>query len=240
MSKSIPSAIVPGDAFDHAIHHLRRRLADPLPGLDAHRDLAPSQRTFTGPDEARAAGGPEGGALILIYPLGGAPHLVLTLRRPDLRVHAGQISLPGGRVEPGESPREAALREAWEELAIPPEGLDVLGMLTPIYIPPTRYLLYPTVAARAERPDFRPQPSEVAALIEAPVAHFVGGANRRVEIWDLRGEPRRVPFFEVGPHKVWGATAMILRELAAVWAGADLPAAVDPAVTGEVSPAGAG
>lgn len=204
-------------AFDHAIARLRRRLAEPLPGRDAQMDIAPSERPFVAPEEARALGSHEGGALVLIYPVDGVPHTALTLRHADLRLHAGQISLPGGRLESGESPRAAALREAWEELAIPPDELAVLGMLTPIYIPPTHYLLYPTVAARSERPDFRLQPSEVAALIEAPITDFVGDANRRVETWDLRGTRRRVPFYAIGPHKVWGATAMILRELAAVW-----------------------
>jgi len=203
--------------FDAQIDRLRRRLAEPLPGNASMNDLAPSARSFVPPDQARAQGSHEGGALLLVYPHHGAPHTVLTLRRSDLRLHAGQVSLPGGRLEPGETPRDAALREAWEELAIPSGDLDLLGSLTPIYIPPTHYLLYPTVAVHRERPAFRIQPSEVAELIEVPIDRFVGAANRRVETWTIRGEPRRVPHFVVGRHKVWGATAMILHQFAAVW-----------------------
>jgi len=206
--------------FAHAVDRLRRRLARPLPGRGTMMDLAPSERQFISPEEARALGSREGGALVLVYPVGGVAHTVLTLRRGDLRVHAGQVSLPGGRVEAGESPRDAALREAWEELAIPPGGLDVLGPLTPIYIPPTHYLLHATVAARASRPDFRGQVDEVDEVIEAPIDLFLGETSRRVETWVLRGERRRVPFYAIGRHKVWGATAMILREFAAIWSEA--------------------
>ena len=217
------------DAFDlgdfgRAVVALRQRLAAPLPGRETMLAIAPSRRGFVPEEEARARAGRLGGALVLVYPIAGRPHTVLTLRSASLRHHAGQVSFPGGRQDPGESLAQAALREAWEELAIPAAALECLGDLTPIYIPPSDYLLFPTVAATAGRPEFRPQPSEVAAIIEAPLDHFVGPANRRVETWLLRGERRRVPHFVVGEHKVWGATAMILGELAQVWDEARRPA----------------
>lgn len=207
----------PAAAFDEAIRRLRARLGRALPGRDAMMDVAPSARTFVDADAARAQGSREGGALLLVYPWRGEPHTVLTVRSAALRDHAGQISLPGGRIEAGESPADAALREAWEELAIVPADLDVLGALTPIYIPPSHFLVHPVVAARHGRPDFRPHAAEVAAAIEVPIARFLDHAVRRVETWDIRGERRRVPFFDIEGHKVWGATAMILREFAVAW-----------------------
>lgn len=206
-----------GDAFAAAIARLRARMAAPLPGRNRSMDPAPERRPSPDPSRALAGGTRAGGALVLVYPIDGHPHTALTLRRADLRLHAGQVSLPGGRVEQGETPRAAALREAWEELAIDPGRVEVLGSLTPVYIPPTDYLLFPTLAVTALRPDFVLQPSEVAELIEVPVAHLFDERHRRVEVWDLRGESRRVPFFAVERHKVWGATAMVLGELASVW-----------------------
>lgn len=219
-------------AFDEGIHRLRARLVRPLPGPDGMMDIAPSARPFIDAEAARARGSREGGALLLVYPWYGAPHTVLTVRGAALRDHAGQISLPGGRIEPGESPTDAALREAWEELAIPPADLDVLGVLTPVYIPPSHFLVHPVVAARRARPDFRPQPTEVAEAIEVPIDRFLGDAVRRVETWVIRGEQRQVPFFDLGGHKVWGATAMILREFAVVWREAlrGEPEADDPGI----------
>ncbi|RIL09330.1 CoA pyrophosphatase [bacterium] len=207
----------PATAFGEGVRRLRARLGRPLPGRDAVKDVAPSARTFVDADAARAQGSREGGALLLVYPWRGEPHTVLTVRSAALRDHAGQISLPGGRIEAGESPVDAALREAWEELAIGPADLDVLGVLTPIYVPPSHFLVHPVVAARRSRPDLRPHAAEVAEAIEVPIARFLDDAVRRVEIWDIRGERRRVPFFDLEGHKVWGATAMILREFAVVW-----------------------
>ncbi len=178
---------------------------------------APSQRGFLEHEEARRQAGRLGAALVLLYPKGGRAHTVLTLRSDQLRDHAGQISFPGGRRESGESLEQAALREAQEELAIPPEGLEVLSALTPIYIPPSDFLLYPKLAVARRRPDFRAQPSEVAEIIEVPMEHFLAHGNRRVETWELRGERRRIPHYRVGEHKVWGATAMVLAELVRLW-----------------------
>lgn len=234
-----PMSAAQDRSADDWITQLRRRLGHPLPGWEGMMDIAPSARPFIDADAARARGSREGGALLLVYPWRGAPHTVLTLRSVGLRDHAGQISLPGGRIEAGESPADAALREAWEELAVPPAGLDVLGALTPVYIPPSHFLVHPIVAARRTRPDFRPQATEVAEAIEVPIERFLDDACRRVETWDIRGERRRVPFFDLGRHKVWGATAMILREFAIVWREAlraDPAAGVGPPAAGE-SPA---
>lgn len=181
------------------------------------QDLAPAARPHVDPDDARARGSREGGALVLVYPVDGVAHVVLTLRDAGLRDHAGQVSLPGGRIEPGETAPRAAVREAWEELAVAGELLDVVGLLTPVYIPPSGFLVHPVIAVSAVRPEFRPQAAEVAEAIEAPIAVFLDGANHRVETWDIRGERRRVPYYAVGSHKVWGATAMILSEFACVW-----------------------
>jgi len=112
-----------------------------------------------------------------------------------------------------ESPVEAALREAKEELRIDPAATRILGELTPLYVPPSNYTIYPVVAAMEKRPHFQPSPEEVAEVLEIPVAHLLKPENVRREAWTLRGMEVSVPFYSFRGHKIWGATAMILAEL---------------------------
>ena len=162
-------------------------------------------------------------ALVLIYPVGGDAHLPLTVRAPDLRQHTGQVSLPGGRVDAGESIESAALREAAEEIAVEPSTVRVLGQLTPLHIPVSGFLLHPVVAVAGVRPDFRRAEREVARIIEAPMSLLSDPAIVREERWQREREgamtPVDVPFFAIDGEKVWGATAMVLAEFLAVWRG---------------------
>lgn len=162
----------------------------------------------------------EGGVLILLYPKDGQLYLVLTRRTETVADHKGQISLPGGAYEAGDgSLEETALRETREELGIDLQGLEVLGALTPLYIPRSDYRIYPYVASCPERPAFHPDPVEVAELLEVPLATLLDPATWREEDWEVRGMTVRVPFFQVGHHKVWGATAMVLSELVTLLRG---------------------
>ena len=156
------------------------------------------------------------GVLVLLYPCDGEFCLVLTRRTDAVDTHRGQISLPGGSMDPGEDAAAAALREAWEELAVETGPLDVLGELSPLYIPPSGFCIFPVVAYAAERPSFVPNPGEVAELLEVSLAHLLDPATRGEETWPIRGADVRVPFYRVGHHKVWGATAMVLCELLAL------------------------
>jgi 8-oxo-dGTP pyrophosphatase MutT (NUDIX family) len=153
------------------------------------------------------------GVLVLLYPCGGDLSLVLTRRTDEVDTHRGQISFPGGSMDPGEDPIAAALREAREELAVDTASVEVLGELSPLYIPPSGFCIYPVVAHAAERPGFVPNAGEVAEVLEVSLAHLLDLGTRGEEIWPIRGEDVRVPFYRVGHHKVWGATAMVLCEL---------------------------
>jgi 8-oxo-dGTP pyrophosphatase MutT (NUDIX family) len=154
----------------------------------------------------------QGGVLVILYEKNGATHLVLTRRRDDLNSHAGQISFPGGRREDGEPLQMTALREAQEEVGVNPAALDVLGRLTPLYIPPTDYEVHPYVAWHDGVPFFVPQLHEVAEIIEVRLDFLLDPANRFEEPWELRGFVVQVPYYLVREHKVWGATAMMLSE----------------------------
>ncbi len=208
-----------------ALNHLtldgiRAALQKPLPGLAAQLKLAPEYRVeslrATPPADARPAG-----VLILLYQSNGMWHFPLMKRVEDGLVHGGQISLPGGSQEAGESLQETALREACEEVGAACAEVEVLGQLSSIYIPPSNFLVTPTVGHVAERPDFQCDPREVAELIEVPLGALFDRAVVKREPWTLRGATVEVPIYQIGPHKVWGATAMILSEFSLLLAEMD-------------------
>ena len=202
---------------------LKRALAAPLPGLDAQLRMAP--RFGAGPEPRMLREGLRpAAALLLLYPHAGQWHLPLTLRGATLRHHTGQVSLPGGRLDAGETVEAAALREAHEEIGVAPADVEVLGQLTPLPIQVSGHLLHPVVGVAAARPAFVLAEHEVETLIEVPLADL-----RRMEVhWEVRWRARapfgemNVPCFDVGGSvRVWGATAMVLAEFLAVLEAAD-------------------
>lgn len=207
---------LPLDALTAA---LTARLHDgPLPGHDAHATMAPfpARATVDMLSIERNTGRPAA-TLVLLYPgPDGAARLVLTRRQPSLRAHSGQISLPGGALDAGETPEDAARREAYEEVGVEREAPDILGRLTPLYIPPSKFSVWPVVAAVTARPTFVPHEAEVAELIEVPVTRLLAADVRKTTVMDLRGAPFNVPYWDLAGRVVWGATAMMLAEFAAI------------------------
>ncbi len=202
--------------FAEMSKRLRESLSRPLPGDSAHATMAPSPRRQLRPGES-----PEGmrraAALLLLYPKGSEPHLVLTMRKEDLPQHPGQVSLPGGAVEPGESIEDAALREAREEVGADSSRLDVVGVLSPLPIPVSGFVVHPVVALAGSPPELRAHEREVESILEVSLADLASPPNRRTEHLPRDdGRDRVIPFFAVSGVKVWGATAMILAEFLAL------------------------
>jgi 8-oxo-dGTP pyrophosphatase MutT (NUDIX family) len=191
---------------------LAARLRGPLPGAAIGPRFEISAPRRVGhydppPPEARPAA-----VLILLYPHADRWHLPLTLRPSHLPDHAGQISLPGGRIEPGETSAQAAIREFHEELGAAGLAIRLLGTLTPIYVEVSNFRVDPWVGVTDRRPDWTPNPVEVQQLLEIPLDHLLDPANlgshsRR------RGDARfTAPHFLWQSHRIWGATCAILGE----------------------------
>lgn len=138
--------------------------------------------------------------------------LVLTRRTEGLRRHGGEIAFPGGRVDPGEEPRETALRETQEELGIPSEKVEILGPLPLVTTNVSRYVICPWVAI-VPPAIFTPSPEEIAEVIEVPLERFSSPTVRRHQRFVRAGGIALSPAYDIGPNTIWGATARVIGHL---------------------------
>lgn len=177
----------------------------------------PTRATWLAGPEARPAA-----VLVLLFPgEGGEARLVLTERVDRGGHHSGEVSFPGGRAEPGDRDLVAtALREAAEEVGLDPaaSGVRVLGTLPGLWIPVSNYRVTPVVAVAARRPALVPQPSEVASILEVPLAAFLPQAGLLHVEREIRGVAIRYAAYPVEGLVVWGMTARVLGGLGA-WLG---------------------
>ena len=199
------------------VNMIEAALRKPLPGIKAQLRMAPRPGSLKLPTPQSTPR--KSGVLILLFPSEETGELcfVLTRRTEIVADHKGQISLPGGAVDPDDpSIAYTALREACEEVGVCSDVMRILGPLTPIYIPPSDFCVQPYVAYMSQSPQFFPQPEEVAEIIEVPIPHLLDEKNVVVEEWLLDDEVKQVPFFNIYGHKVWGATAVVLSEFAVI------------------------
>jgi 8-oxo-dGTP pyrophosphatase MutT (NUDIX family) len=171
----------------------------------------------TVPEEARTPppGARVGAVLVLLEDGPDAdargPRLVLTRRRPDLRSHPGQLSFAGGRVEPGETPVDAALREAGEEIGLDPSSVTVLGSGPTFYVPPSRFWVLPVVARwRAPHP-LTLEPREVAEVLHVGLDALT--EERRWRHTPLGSREGSTWAWQLDDDLLWGATALVVRML---------------------------
>ncbi len=202
---------------------LKRSLAERWPGAGGGPPSVPSgaeEGQGRCPADARQAG-----VLVLLYPHQGTWHLPLTLRPDHLPDHPGQISLPGGALMPGETAGQAALREFCEELGTADcasdmlGAVEILGPLSPVYVQASRFRVEPWVAWASKRPEMHPNPDEVAALLEVPLADLMDPRNRGRHLREDAGRRYWAPHFQWHQYRIWGATWRILSELVAVVEG---------------------
>ncbi|MEH3105722.1 MAG: CoA pyrophosphatase [Sphingomonas fennica] len=164
-------------------------------------------------DDEELAAEPVAAAVLIAITDRPEPGVILTQRHAGLRAHAGQVSFPGGRIDPGDADAAAAaLREAWEEIGLDPAAATVVGAGDP-YRTGTGYLIAPVVAVIPPDLPLVPNPHEVDAIFEPPLAFLLDPANRVSTTAEWRGRERR--FWDIGwqERRVWGATAAMIANL---------------------------
>ena len=157
--------------------------------------------------------------LVPLHEVEGVPSVLLTLRHSDLRHHAGQVSFPGGRVDPGESSLDAALRDAREEVGLDPARVRVLGRLSETVVLQSAFRLTPWVASVPYPFPYAAAPREVEAIWHVPIPALLAPGVHRTQRRTFYGLDVDVHFYEVEGRTIWGATARVLSELIEVWSG---------------------
>jgi 8-oxo-dGTP pyrophosphatase MutT (NUDIX family) len=167
------------------------------------------------PEEAAKLDAPgriDAAVLVPLYLDSGALHAVFTKRRDDLSRHAGEISFPGGRQDfPDEDLRLTALREAHEEIGLPPDEVDMVGALPPVGTFVTNYKIHPFVGVIKPGHEWTPQPTEVEVILELSVPDLIAGYEMRRLV--RKGVPFRTPTYTVDGNLIWGATGRIVQLL---------------------------
>jgi 8-oxo-dGTP pyrophosphatase MutT (NUDIX family) len=197
--------------FPDVIARVRSALRRPLPGASAQNPLAPRPRR-TWPPGFNPAHIRHAAGLVLLFPIEERAHLLLTVRADTLGRHGGQVSFPGGVVEPGETVEQAALREAREEVGLRIDAVRVLGALTPLDITVSGFRLHPIVASAEERQKLDPADGEVARILEVALADLLDPASVIELVREREGRRLITPAFRVAGYEIWGATAMALAE----------------------------
>jgi 8-oxo-dGTP pyrophosphatase MutT (NUDIX family) len=198
--------------FPDVVARLEDAFTRELPGAAAQAHLAPSPRRKW-PDGFREELIRHAAGLLLVFPTtANAAHILLTVRADTLGRHGGQVSLPGGVVDAGETFEQAALREAREEVGLSTNLVRVLGALTPLDIPVSGFRLHPIVGVSERRPQLTPAAREVARILE-PAIDSLMAPDCVVRTRRARdGVAMTVPGFHLEGVEIWGATAMVLAE----------------------------
>lgn len=183
-----------------------------MPGEIAHQLMAASSRlSFTQKPNYKTR---KSAVLVLFYPFDNELHTCLILRPPYDGAHGGQVAFPGGQHEKtDETLIRTALREAQEEIGIRTQDVTVLGPMTELYIPVSNYHVLPVVGFMPRKPDFFPDPVEVAEIIEVNIGQLLNPELIGEETLNIRGLDIQAPMYYFSGQKIWGATAMMISEL---------------------------
>lgn len=192
---------------------LSDRLKNPLPAHLAHQLIMKGRSPIDSLGDV-IHNAKQSAVLCLVYPADEEWKIVYIQRPKYEGVHSAQIGFPGGKKEEGDiNYRETALREANEELNIHPRDVEVLGGLSPLYVPPSNFLIHPFLAIQAHRPDFIMEEREVSGIIELPLKHLLDKNNLLPKEILVRNHLFVTNGFQYKEHFIWGATAMISMEI---------------------------
>ncbi|HCC70849.1 MAG TPA: CoA pyrophosphatase [Bacteroidales bacterium] len=193
---------------------LKASLAKPLPGTDIQWEMASSDRMMKNFPRHKRNDSKLAAIIILLYPVNDKLHTIFIQRPVYEGVHSGQISFPGGKMERSDRNLEkTALRETCEEIGLCDEKLNILGVLTPLYIPVSNIEVSPFVAYHPERPSINHNSNEVVNIIEAPLKYFMNEDIVKEEYMTVRKEQINMKYYDYQGYVIWGATAMIIHEL---------------------------
>jgi 8-oxo-dGTP pyrophosphatase MutT (NUDIX family) len=199
--------------YSALINDLTARLKLELPSALAHDPLRAVPVGAIKPKFKSEHPPRPGSVLILLYEVDGEIKFPL-IKRPDYAgTHGGQVSLPGGKTEPGEDSIQTALRETHEEIGISGQDVEVLGRLSKFHVIPSNYMITPIVGTIRKIPDFIPDPFEVARILNGSVRELIkDDAVSTTEILAAGQYRLKAPHFQIDGEIVWGATAMMLNE----------------------------
>lgn len=202
-------------SIDQQIDRIKNKLQEPLPGMSAQELMAARVLPMPAdiPADARMSA-----VLCLLYEIDKELHVLLMKRMADRTAHSGQVSFPGGRYEPEDVHLvNTALREANEEVGVQADAIEVLGALTPLYIPVSNFKVHPFVAYAAQRPSYQLSKYEVAYILELPLTYLFHQSRKTVTDVTSPAFPgvmRKVKAYVLQDETIiWGATAMVLSEL---------------------------
>ena len=200
--------------FSQLIKNIYHAFDQPLPGFEAHLELAPYRKKVDseiGKNQPKIAS-----TILLLYPHINEIYFCLIERQTYEGTHSNQISFPGGKNELGETIKNTALRECNEEIGVPIEDINIIGELTQVYVPPSNFLIHPFVGYCDFKPDFKANSREVKSIIEIKLNDLskinlikktrmtFGGKEKKFEV--------KVPYMDLNNKIVWGATSVILNE----------------------------
>jgi 8-oxo-dGTP pyrophosphatase MutT (NUDIX family) len=189
--------------------NIKKALSQSLPGSASHKKMLPLNRELSvKPDELLRI--KHSSVLFLLYIDNQELNVCLIKRPSHMKHHAGQIALPGGRIEKGETALETALRETWEEIGITPGQIEIIGSLSELYVQVSQFHIHPFVGWIDKKPEFVINKNEVEKTISFPL-RLITNSFEEVELETFTGK-LKVPCIRFEDEIIWGATAMILSE----------------------------
>jgi 8-oxo-dGTP pyrophosphatase MutT (NUDIX family) len=199
--------------IDPLILRIKERLNGNLPGRSAQELMAPNVR-FNGHQFPDPVNSKQSGVLILLFPDMQKEWTTVFIERTPYGPHGGQISLPGGKMEDTDADlSETALREANEEIGVKREEINILGGLTPLYVPHSNFKISPFVGYTCKKPALFKNDSEVNSIISLRLNDLFDQRNKGINRFYRTGFSVEAPVYKTGDHLIWGATAMIMSEL---------------------------
>lgn len=208
--------MLPLDPFPAFIAALTQQLQHALPGETAQQPMnARPSRLSTAEYLVQYPGYRSSAVLMLLFPGETGPNTALIIRPEYDGAHSGQLAFPGGRAEKTDpSLLHTALRETQEEIGVKLHPEQVIGQLSPIYIPVSNFLVQPFIAVMHEEPRFHADPHEVVDIINVPLEHFLNPEIKTKQHITVGKNMRmHVPGYTIGDRLLWGATAMMMSEV---------------------------